>query len=63
MSNEIQEREEDGIAFKCGSWDIEGLQEIKNIVVGLKLASKAVKNKIKQCHGSQISKFPRKGTI
>lgn len=48
---------------RCGSWDIEGLQEIKDIVVELKLASKAVKSKIKQGPGSQICKFPRKGMI
>ena len=46
-----------GLFARCGSWNIEGLQEIKDIVVRLKLASKAVKSEIKQCHGSQICKF------
>lgn len=30
---------------RCRSWDTEGLQEIKDVVVELKLASKAVKSK------------------
>lgn len=44
-----------------GSWDTESLQGIKDIAVELKLSSKAVKNKRKQCHGTQICKFPRNG--
>lgn len=52
-----------GLLSRCGSWNIEGLQEIKDVAVELKLASKAVKGKVKQCQGSQICKFPRKGMI
>lgn len=52
-----------GLLSRCGSWNREGLQEIKDMVIELKLASKAVKSKIKQCHGSQICRFPRKGMV
>lgn len=45
----------------CWNWDVEGLQEIKDMVVELKLASKAGKSK--QWHGSQVRAFPRKGMI
>lgn len=45
---------------RCGSWDTEGLQGIKDIAVELKLSSKAVKNKRKQCHGTQFANFPER---
>lgn len=37
-------KEKTELLLRCRSWDTEGLQEIKDIVVELKLASKAVKS-------------------
>ena len=37
-------KEKTELLLRCRSWDTEGLQEIKDIVVEIKLASKAVKS-------------------
>lgn len=59
LNNEIGEGE-GKLAFKIWKLWYGGLQQIKDMVVELKLTPRA---KIKWRHGSRICKFPRKGML